>query len=112
MNDFTFTYLDAHRDELKAKYENAEAFKVGWEADDKFMKEFTDYVASKKVEMNEKDYNRSKPMMKAQLKALLARPIWGASAYYSIINDLDKTCEKAIEIIEDNTFKKAGLTYK
>lgn len=112
MNDFTFSYLDAHRDEIKAKYETFEAFKVGWKADDKFMKEFTDYAASKKVELNEKEYNRSKPMMKAQLKALIARPIWDASAYYSIINELDKTCDKAIEIIEDNTFKKAGLSYK
>lgn len=110
--DFTLSYLDGHREEISTKYPNLDAFKKDFKTDEAFMKDFIAFAEDKGVEFNETGYNKSKDMIMAQLKALIARPLWESTAYYSIMNEMDITCKKAIEVIEGNTFKKENLSYK
>jgi len=46
------------------------------------------------------------------LKALIARDLWDTSAYWQVINTdnpVDRTFQRAIEALSDNTFQKLGM---
>lgn len=49
-----------------------------------------------------KQFEKSKPLIKLQIKALIARNLWGMNEYYQIINDKNDALQKAVEIIENN----------
>jgi carboxyl-terminal processing protease len=48
-----------------------------------------------------KDFEKSKPLVQAQIKALVARELYGESEYYQVINKEIAAYRKAIEIISN-----------
>lgn len=47
-------------------------------------------------------FEKSKLLIKLQIKALIARDIWSMNEYYQVFNDKNDALKKAIEIIENN----------
>lgn len=41
---------------------------------------------------------------------MLAQNLWGYSEFYQIYNDSNEILQKAIEILESNTYDKADLS--
>lgn len=105
LNTFTLTYVDNHRNELSEKYFDIKAFKQNFEVTASIMDDFTEYGEKKGVAFNEDQYKRSKNMIKTQIKALIARNIWNADAYSQIFNDINPIFLKAVEVMNDDTFK-------
>ena len=58
-----------------------------------------------------KQMERSKPLIRLQLKALIARDVWNTNEYFQIINTDNEALKKALEIIE-NTQKYDKLLGK
>lgn len=53
-----------------------------------------------KVKLKDEDERRqSVPMLKNQLKALVARDLWDMSEYFEIINESSRIVKKAIEVL-------------
>lgn len=50
-------------------------------------------------------------IVKTRLKALLARTLWQTEAFYRVFNAEDDAVSKAIESIEDKTFRRLNLSY-
>lgn len=48
------------------------------------------------------DFEKSKSLIKLQIKALIARDIWDMNEYFQIINDENESLKKAIEIINNS----------
>ena len=56
------------------------------------------------VTFNEQEYNLSLPLIKTQLKALIARDLWEMNEYYQVMNQTDNVVQQALKIIaEENT---------
>ena len=55
---------------------------------------------------NEEQYRVSLPLIKTQLKALIARDLWDMNEYFQVINTLSDPMKKALELLE-----KPGLTF-
>ncbi|BAG83368.1 MAG: S41 family peptidase [Candidatus Azobacteroides pseudotrichonymphae] len=49
-----------------------------------------------------KQFEKSKSLIKLQVKALIARDLWNIYEYYQVINDGNNVLKKAVEIIESN----------
>jgi carboxyl-terminal processing protease len=49
-----------------------------------------------------KQLEKSKSLIKLQIKALIARDLWNMSEYYQIINGENDALQRAIEIIENS----------
>ena len=64
------------------------------------LKLFQDKAQAAKVEFDEAQYQECLPIFKTQLKATIARLIWGMNAYYQVIQDLDETIQRAVEYLE------------
>ena len=44
------------------------------------------------------------PLIKIQLKALIARDLWDMTQFYEIFNHTDETVMKGLEIIQDKEY--------
>ena len=48
---------------------------------------------------DEAGYQKAKALIDLQLKALIARDIWGMSEYYQVVNHSEPTVQKALELM-------------
>ena len=108
---YSLTLMDTKRDEWKAEYKNVADYKANFEVEP-YLEGLFAYGETKKIERVEKDIVTSKRQINNLLKAYIARNLFGSGAYLSVINDLDPAFNKALEVMEDSTFKKLKLSYK
>lgn len=64
-----------------------------------------------KAKEKEDGLQTSDKLIRLRLKALLARTIWKTEEFYRVFNAEDDIVEKAIESINDRTFRKMKLSY-
>lgn len=96
----TLSYVESQRKQLMRKYKNFEQFRIMYQPDRQLMDMLLEKAASMKIEYNEKLYNECLPIITVQLKALVARNLWSMKEYYQIINDLDDSLRKGIELLK------------
>ena len=72
----TTRYIEQHRKELKDRYPSFEKFMAKFEIDDSFMTEIRELSDREKIAFDEAQYQHSLPLIKTQLKALVARVLW------------------------------------
>jgi carboxyl-terminal processing protease len=111
-NDFTISYSDNHRNELKAKYPDIFAFKSGFTVDDALMKDVLAAAEKAGVKMDEAQLKTSDKLIRLVLKAQIARNLWDTNAYFVIINDINNALNKAVNAIQDNTYEKLKIANK
>jgi carboxyl-terminal processing protease len=109
LNDFTLSYTDDNRAELKKQYADVFALKQNFQVTDEFMNKFVAYAEKKGVQREEAGYRTSEKLIRTQLKALVARDLFGTNAYYVIVNDINPFYTKALESLEDNTFERMKI---
>lgn len=112
MNEFTLTYVDDNRSELKQKYPNIAEFKKSFEADAAFMKRFFDFCEKKELKFDETGYQTSGKALRTVMKAYIARDLWNTSAYFEIVSQLNEPLQVAIKAMNDNSFEKNKISYR
>jgi len=126
INKVCVQYIDNHRAELKQKYPTFAKYKAGYEVPDELLSQLitvgekeiaksdsTQSEKSKKVVLkselkpstekaknNSTQFETSKPLIKLQLKALIARDLWEMNEYYQIIDADNESLQKAVEILQ------------
>ncbi len=109
LNEFTLSYVDNHRSDLRSKYPDITAFKKGFILDEKMWNDFLAKGEKEGVKRDTAGMRTSERLIKLQLKALIARNMWDTSAYMQVINDVNNALQKAIEAIKDNTFERLKI---
>jgi carboxyl-terminal processing protease len=107
--EYALSYTDDNRTELKKTYPDVFALKKGFELTPEFMKKFFAYADKKGVKQDDAGYKTSEKLINTQLKALIARDLFGTNAYYVIVNDINAFYTKALQSLEDNTFEKMKI---
>lgn len=105
VNQFAFNYADREREKLRS-YKDFNNFSKAFRVSDVLLNEFVEYADRNGVKVNAADIKRSERLLRVQLKALIARNIWGNEGFYPVINSADNTFGKAIEVLTG----KAPLT--
>jgi len=99
--NFVLEYFDKNRMELVAKYKTFNEFKDDFQ----FLQEdVNDLIAKGEAEgirYSESQLNMPKEEILILLKGHLATNLWHTSEYYEIVNQNDKTIEKALQVISD-----------
>lgn len=57
---------------------------------------------TEKLEFSEDEYNRSLPIIKTQIKALIARDLYDNTTYFKVINAIDEVYLDAMKIMRDD----------
>ena len=102
----TTGYIEQHRQELKKKYKDFKAFDKKFEIDDDFMNEVLALAEKEKIAFNEEQYERSLPLLKTQLKALIARDLWDMSEYFQVMNTTDRTVQQALKVLNEGEYER------
>ena len=102
----TTGYIEQHRQELKKKYKDFKAFDKKFEIDDDFMNEVLTLAEKEKIAFNEEQYERSLPLLKTQLKALIARDLWDMSEYFQVMNTTDRTVQQALKVLNEGAYER------
>ena len=95
---YAFDYADKNRNELK-NYKNINNFTAKFNVSSSLLTEFYSYAIKKGIS-KDIDYKESEKYLKLQLKADIARNLFNEEAYIKLINPIDKTISKAIEVLE------------
>ena len=77
-----------------------------FEIDDAFMADLLALAGKEKVEFDEAEYNRSLPLIKTQLKALIARDLWDMSEYFQVMNTTDRTVQQALKVLNEGEYER------
>ncbi len=96
IQQFAFHYVDVNRGVLK-QMKDYKQFLRTLPGNDALINDFVDYAAHKGIPARWYYINISRDLIASQLKALIARDVFGANAYYPIINKTDKVIEVAVK---------------
>ncbi len=99
-------YVEANRNQLKKQYSNFEIFKREFNVDEGMLSLLETLCKEQGVKENESELKTSLPMIEVQLKALVARDLWGLNEYFQIINTLNNSVLKAIDILENEDYEE------
>ena len=92
--------IDRHRAEWLKKYKNFDRFYKDFEISSKMLDELVELGKTMGAEYNEEQFQTALPLIKTQLKALIARDLWDMNEYFRVINDLSDSMKKALELLE------------
>lgn len=91
--------IDRYRKEWLRRYKNFERFNREFEVTKEMLDELVAQGTSMGITYNETQFHTALPLVKTQLKALLARDIWDMNEYFQVINQLNESMKKAVELL-------------
>jgi carboxyl-terminal processing protease len=100
----TTSYIEQHRKTLHKKYPSFERFNKSFEVGDDLLNSLLQAAEEEKIPFNEAQYDRSLPLIRIQLKALIARDLWDMNQYFQVFNAQDPCVERALEIITSDEY--------
>ncbi len=103
------TVIDRYRKDYEKRYPDFKTYNKHFEVDDTVLDMLRAEADKAGVKHDEALYQASLPLIKVQLKALIARDLWDMTQFYEIFNHTDETVMKGLEIIQDKEF---GLNKK
>ncbi len=99
ISQFAFDHLDRNRAKFE-KYKTFKEYNNSFLVSDELYNRFLDYVVKGGVMRSESGIIASSEIIRTQIKALIARQIWKNDGFYPVVQSLDKTLSKALELIE------------
>ncbi|MEI7594857.1 MAG: S41 family peptidase [Bacteroidota bacterium] len=101
INQFAFNFVDKNRENIKKTYKNAAFFVANFNVTPAMFDELIKIASVKGIEKNDKQIATSQSIIKAQMKALIGRNLFGSEAFYPVIFKIDETYTKAIDLIKN-----------
>ena len=89
-----FHFIDAHRKEWLGKYKTFNEFYKRFEVTPDMLAQLVATGKEMGVEYNEEEYQKALPLLRLQMKALIARDLWDMNEYYHVINDANELLEQ------------------
>ena len=94
--------VDNRRQELLQRYPDINKFNAGFQITEAERLKLMKLAADEKIEWNEEQFATSRPLIFAQLKALMARDLYDSSAFFRIINEENDIFMEGLKIISDD----------
>ena len=101
VNRVSMSYLDRNRAAMNKKYPKFSQYKKDFVVPEETLQELINLGKEDKIEYKEEEYNRSKPLIALQIKALIARDLYDMAEYFQVINDDNASFKEALRIIND-----------
>jgi carboxyl-terminal processing protease len=93
-------YVNTYRDNLKAKYSDFESFRKNYSTESDLLDAIRARADELKIEFKQDEYEKSLPLLKLQLKALIAGDLWTTNEFYQIANEKNDALQKAVQILQ------------
>ncbi|NDV79842.1 S41 family peptidase [Dysgonomonas sp. 511] len=93
--------VDNNRKEILSKYPTKENFYENFKVTKQILDKLLAAAEEEKIEFDEEQFDRSKPSIENQVKALIGRDLYDAETLIKILNDESDTFKKGYEIISN-----------
>ena len=94
-------YVDNNRKKLRKQYPDFVSFKERFDVPQSLIDIIVREGEKQGVKpKDDEELTQSLPMLKLQLKALIARDLWNMTEYFSIFNESNAIVNKALEVLE------------
>jgi carboxyl-terminal processing protease len=97
-----YNEVDQHRSEFLAKYPTGSDFYKNYSVDESLLNKLIAAGENEKIEYDDAGFNKSKEILKAQLKGYIARDVYDAETSAKIFNRENEILNRAYEIIKDD----------
>ena len=101
INRAAMNYIDRNREELKKEYKRFAKYEEQFETGDEILSDLRSLADAEKIAFDEAQYTRSLPLIRLQLKALIARDLFDMTEYFQIINTANDSYVEALRILND-----------
>jgi len=93
-------YVDQHRKQLQQQYKTFADYRQGFEMPQEVIDGILDDARQKDIKpKDEAELEQTLPYLCLQLKALVARDLWGMDEYFAIMNDTNDVVIRALQLI-------------
>ena len=93
-------FVDQHRAELRRQYADFAAFKAGYDVPQSLIDAIMADGEKQNIKpRDDEELRLTLPMLRLQLKALIARDLWDMSEYFSVMNEESDAVRKALELL-------------
>ena len=103
---FALEYVEQERKELQKKYPTKKEksfadFNANFEITDEMLQKLIDAGTQEEVKYDEEQFLQSKDLIKLQFKARIASDIWGVNEFFQVINVVNDSFLKAVELLQN-----------
>ena len=106
INSFAISYVDNHRNEIKAKYKNDDNYVRQFEVTPEMLDELYGMATKEGIEFNSEEAETSKPLFTMILKGLIGRDVFDNSTYYKVYNTHDPIFREAYTLINSEEYEE------
>ena len=94
-------YIDKNRRQLSKQYASFEDFRAGFNVPQEVVDDVVAEAEKQNVKpKNDEELQQTLPMLRTQLKALIARDLWDMNEYFAIINEQNHIVQRALQILD------------
>lgn len=97
-----YNEVDQYREEILNKYPKGDDFYKHYEVSDELLDKLIAEAEKDKIEYNDEGFNKSKNVLKIQIKAYIARDVYDTETLVKVFNDESEIFQKAYEIMKDD----------
>lgn len=102
VNEQVMNYLERERAALEARYPDFAAFEAGYKVPEVLLDALKEAGEARGVKFDAQGFETSVPLMRLQLKALVAQRLYGIEAFYRVMNaGHSEAFARAVEIVSD-----------
>ncbi|MCC8186583.1 MAG: S41 family peptidase [Bacteroides sp.] len=102
----TTQYIDHNRNQLLSTYKKFDTFDEKFEVDEQLLARMRELAGEEGIAFDEEQYQTSLPLIRTQLKALIARDLWDINEYFRVINTTNQSVIRALEIIRSPEYEE------
>lgn len=101
IREYTLNYYRTHRAELEKM--PLDKFRKSFEVTDKMLQQVVQMARAAGVDYNDAEFRRSKNLLRNNLKAFIARSVYGNEGFFPVLHESDEEFQQALK-----HFKRAG----
>ena len=100
MNQFALLWVNKQREKLESKYPTFNKFNKEFKTDI-VVKDLIKYAEDEGLEFNKESFKKAENTINIRLKANIAQDLFDYKRFYEVINELNESLQKSIELFED-----------
>ncbi len=108
-NRAVLEYVDRNRRRLEKKLADRNDFITNHKLDEELLDGLIALGEEEAIPFVEEDWNASFFAIDLRLKAILARTLFDTTAFYEVFNPINPVYRRALEVLEDGTYKDSGV---
>lgn len=106
---FAIRLVQANRKDILDQHTTIEKFTNDYSISQDWLNAFKRMAVHRQINVEDDEFELAKQELTADVKEIMARYLYGYEDHYYIIAKSDLATMKAIELLNDNTFKELGL---